>query len=134
MTETKKNVLLTAVLLIGTIGFANCSSTSTTTTDNTNTAVVNTNPATPTPEVIRVEAGEKIGIPECDEYIEKYQACINNKVPEWQRKAFKTSFEAIREGWRASAANPQTRPALGPSCKLAIETAKKSTGAYSCDW
>lgn len=150
MTRINKNALLIAVLLIGSIGFANCSSAPTkpanttivntkpantnTVATNTNTVAVNTNADNKTTDVVKTEPGDKIGVPECDEYIEKYEACINTKVPEAQREAFKPSFEAIRKGWKESASNPQTKATLAGGCKQAIETAKQSMSAFSCAW
>ena len=133
MIRFNKNALLIAILLVGTLGFANCNS-APTTTNGGNTAPDNTKPANTTTDSLKVEAGDKIGIPECDEYIEKYQACINEKVPEAQRVAFKKSFEAIQKGWKDAAANPQTKTGLATVCKQAIETAKQSMTAYSCAW
>ena len=133
MIRFNKNALLIAVLLIGTLGFANCNS-APTATNSGNTAPDNAMPTEPTHESLKVEAGDKIGIPECDEYIEKYQACINTKVPEVERIGFKRSFEAIQKGWKDSLANPQTKAGLAVSCKQAVETAKVSMIAYSCDW
>lgn len=148
MIRINKNALLIAVLLIGTIGFANCSSAPTTNTTvvntkpantntvatTTNTVIANTNAGNTTTDVVKTEPGDKIGVPECDEYIEKYEACINTKVPEAQRAAFKPSFEAIRKGWKESASNPQTKAALAGGCKQAIETAKQSMSTFSCTW
>lgn len=136
MIKLNKNALLIAVLLIGTIGFANCSS-APTATNNGNTAVaVNTKPANTTTDATKTETmtGDKIGVPECDEYIEKYEACVNSKVPEAQRAMLKAPFEAQRKAFKDAAANPQAKAGLATGCKQAIETAKQSMSAYSCAW
>jgi len=135
MIKLNKNALLIAVLLVGTIGFASCSSAPTTTNSGNNAVVVN-KPANATTNVTKTETttGDKIGVAECDEYIEKYEACINSKVPEAQRAILKTSFEAQRKAFKDAAANPQAKAGLATGCKQAIETAKQSTSAYSCAW
>lgn len=145
MIKLNKNVFLIAVLLVGTIGFASCSP-EPTTTNSANTTVVNTKPANTTTtvanttaddkktDVVEKEPGDKIGVPECDEYIEKYEACINSKVPEAQRAMLKSSFEAQRNAFKTAAANPQSKAGLATGCKQAIETAKQSTSAYACAW
>ena len=135
MIKLNKNALLIAVLLVGTIGFASCSSAPTTTNSGNNAVVVN-KPANATTNVTKTETttGDKIGVAECDEYIEKYEACINSKVPEAQRAMLKTSFEAQRNAFKTAAANPQAKAGLATGCKQAIETAKQSTSAYSCAW
>ncbi len=135
MIKLNKNALLIAVLLGGTIGFANCSSAPTATNSGNNVVVVN-KPANTTTNVAKTETatGDKIGVAECDEYIEKYEACINSKVPEAQRAMLKTSFEAQRKAFKDAAANPQAKAGLATGCKQAIETAKQSTSAYACAW
>ena len=135
MIKLNKNALLIAVLLVSTIGFASCSSAPTTTNSGNNAVVVN-KPANATTNVTKTETttGDKIGVAECDEYIEKYEACINSKVPEAQRAMLKTSFEAQRKAFKDAAANPQAKAGLATGCKQAIETAKQSTSAYACAW
>ncbi len=79
-------------------------------------------------------ATDSVGVPECDEYIKKYEMCLNNKVPEAARASMKTSFEATRKAWKDAAANPQGKEALATGCKTALETAKSSMTAYGCEW
>ncbi len=78
--------------------------------------------------------GDKIGVPECDNYIEKYEACITGKVPEAARAQMKSSFDLTRKSWRDLAANPQTKSSLASACKQATEMAKQSMSAYACEW
>lgn len=150
--KINKNLLLIAALIVGTIGFTNCGGGDTktnTAANNSNKTVATTNTATPanttTPanteapkntEVAKTTetTGDKIGVPECDEYIEKYEACLNSKVPEAQRAMFKSSFETMRKTWKESAANPQAKAALATGCKQAIETAKTSMSSFACTW
>lgn len=79
-------------------------------------------------------AGDKVGVPECDEYIAKYEACLNGKVPEAQRGNLLVSMEEMRKGWRNAATNPQAKAALAGGCKTALATAKNSMSQYSCSW
>lgn len=144
--KINKNALLIAALIVGTIGFTNCGSGVTNTTNapanNSNKTVATTNAATPAnteapknTEAAKTETtGDKIGVPECDEYIEKYEACLNSKVPEAQRAMFKSSFETMRKTWKESAANPQAKASLATGCKQAIETAKTSMSSFACTW
>ncbi len=77
---------------------------------------------------------EKVGVPECDDYIAKYETCLTTKVPEAQRAVFSSSMETMRKGWRNAATNPQAKAALAGGCKVALQTAKESMSAFSCDW
>lgn len=140
MIKLNKKAFLTVALLGATFGFTNCSSTPTNTTTASNSGntavVVNSKPANSTGDVVKTDAptGDKIGVPECDEYIAKYEACLNSKVPEAQRAMFKSSFDTMRKTWKDAAANPQGKAALATGCKQALDTAKQSMGAYACAW
>jgi hypothetical protein len=131
--------LVLAALLCSTIVFANCSSTPTTNGSN-NTVVVNSNnnakPSTDAPKTGTTTTAAKTGVPECDEYIEKYETCltsIGEKYPQVQ-PSLKAAFEAQRKGFTDAAAHPESKASLATSCKQAIETAKQSTSAYACKW
>ena len=75
-----------------------------------------------------------IGVPECDEYITKYEACINEHVPEAQRAQLRAVFENTRRAWRDAAQTPQGRAGLAQGCKAALDAAKQQTAAYGCRW
>jgi hypothetical protein len=123
-----------AVALIG------CSASQDTNTANSNTTPTtgNTNKTTTANTAASPAAspaapsGDKIGVAECDDYIAKYEACVNSKVPEAQRAAMKTAFEQAREGYRKAAATPQGKATLAQACKTAEATAKQSMAAYGC--
>jgi hypothetical protein len=149
MIKLNKNLLLTASVLVATVGFGGCGSTATNTANSTNTANTantttnsgnstnttgNTSSSSNTAANTTMASADKIGVPECDDYIEKYEACLNSKVPEAQRAAFKSSFETMRKTWKASATNPQTKSALASGCKQAHDAAKQSMSAFSCAW
>ena len=78
--------------------------------------------------------GGKIGVPECDEYLAKYEACINAKVPEAERAALMSPLEMMRKGWQKAVTNQQAKAALPGGCKIALTTAKESMSRFSCDW
>ncbi len=59
--------------------------------------------------------GDKIGVPECDEYIAKYEACIKGKVPEAARAAMQSSFDTARKSWKDMAATTQGKAGLASS-------------------
>ena len=97
---------------------------------NTNKAASNTAANTSTAST----SGDKIGVPECDEYISKYEACVNSKVPESMRATVKASMETARKMWKDAAATPQGKAGLAQACKQALETAKTSMASYQCSW
>ncbi len=105
------------------------------TTNRTNTAntTTTTNTAANTDSKTTASTGDKIGVPECDEYIEKWEACYA-KMPDAAKAAAKTSFDTMRSTWKTSAANPQAKAALATGCKAAMDAAKSAMSAYSCQW
>ena len=76
----------------------------------------------------------KIGVAECDEYLEKYEACITSKVPEAERAALLPQLEMYRAGWQKAVTNQQAKAALPGGCTVALTTAKQTLSKYSCDW
>jgi hypothetical protein len=81
--------------------------------------------------------GEKTGVPECDEYIEKYEACLTSIAEKYPQvhTGLKDTFEKQRKGFKDAASTPQGKAALGPQCKQFIDSAKQATStAYGCKW
>ena len=79
-------------------------------------------------------SGDKIGVAECDEFIQKYEACINSKVPESARSMVKANLDSMRTAWKKAAETPQGKAGLATGCKQALEQAKTSMGSYGCTW
>jgi hypothetical protein len=79
-------------------------------------------------------SGDSVGVPECDAYIKKYEACLNDKVPAQTRDMMKSSFETQRKAWRDAAKTEQGKASLAAACKQADESAKASMTAYGCSW
>lgn len=76
---------------------------------------------------------DKIGVPECDEYIEKYMKCIEEKMPEAAREQTLKAMEQSVDAWKQAAQGPG-KEQLAQTCKTALETAKKATEAMGCEW
>lgn len=139
----KRNLLALALFSCGAALVGCSSSAKPAATGETNKAVATiektdkqpsspTNRDTPTDSI--AASGDKIGVPECDDYIEKYEACVTGKVPEATRAMIRSSFEQTRKQWKDLAANPQTKSSLASICKQSKDMAKQSMGAYHCDW
>jgi hypothetical protein len=111
--------LFLAVALLGGIFFlANCSKTDAPKNDAASTSA------------------DSVGVPECDEYIKKYEACLTKiakDAPQVQ-PSLKSAFESQRNAFKQAASNPQSKATLPSTCKQAMETVKQSTASYKCDW
>lgn len=96
----------------------------------TNSSAPATTPASSTNS--SANAGEKIGIAECDSFLTAYDNCVSTKVPEAARAQFKTAIRNWRTEWKKLADNPQTRGTLANVCKTQMESARTQFKAYNC--
>jgi len=116
------------------------------TTGNTNSTTANSNsssgstaagtPATTTPATTTTTAstGDKIGVPECDDFIAKYDACVSAKVPEIARAQFQGAVKQWKDSWKKLAENPATKGSLAAACKQAKEQQEAALKTYGCTW
>ena len=91
-------------------------------------------PATPpaaTPPASAAVA-DSTGVPECDDYLGKYQACVDSKVPEAARAALRQSLEQTRAAWRSAVTTPGGKNGLAAACTQARDAAKTSLATYGC--
>jgi hypothetical protein len=79
-------------------------------------------------------SADKVGVPECDEYITKVEACLTAKVPEAARATYKSTLDTMRTSWKKAAETPQGKAGLAQGCKAALEQAKTSMSSFGCSW
>ncbi len=79
-------------------------------------------------------SGDKIGVAECDEYIQKVEACLTAKVPAAAQATYKQSLDTMRTTWKKAAETPQGKAALAQGCKAALDQAKASMSSFGCSW
>ncbi len=103
---------------------ANTGSTSTTSTTTTSTSTAET----------ASTSSDKIGVPECDDFIAKYDACVSGKVPEMVRAQYKEAIARTRNEMRTRANDPATKSTMASYCKQALEQAKTSLTPFNCAW
>ena len=70
-----------------------------------------------------------IGVAECDEYVEYYSKCIDEKMPEAARATSKRALATSIDAWRKASATPAGKEGLATACKAAYEAVKASCGA-----
>jgi hypothetical protein len=75
-----------------------------------------------------------IGIPECDQYLQKYPACLESKVPAMAKPQMMAGFEATKQAWMQMAATPQGKASLQMTCKMALDQAKMAMQIYGCQF
>jgi hypothetical protein len=118
--------VLCAFVLVG------CSKTDTMSNSNSTTSNSNKTTTTSTSSTSTASsAGDKIGVPECDDFIAKYEACAD-KVPDAARAQYKDALAQWRKSWKQLAANPATKGTLAAACKQAADASAASWKAYGC--
>lgn len=127
--------VLCAIFLVG------CSKTdtmnnsnSTATNGNKPATTTNSSSSTTNSKSSSTSSAEKIGVPDCDDFLTKYDACVSGKVPAAQQAQYKDSIEQSRKAYRLAAANPMTKAALAAQCKQALDSAKTSMKSYGCEF
>ena len=81
------------------------------------------------------EAFEKVGVSSCDDYVSKYVACIDEKVPEAEREAQRRIVFDNVTAWKQTAAGGgAAEKGLQTACKIATEQAKRATKDWGCAW
>lgn len=126
-----------ALLLIACGGASDSNNAPAANTANSNAGKSATNtaaPASTAPASAAATTGDRIGVPECDDYIAKYEACVSGKVPAAARAQYESSLAQMRKSWRDLAANPQTRAGLAQACKTATESARQSMKPMGCEF
>ncbi len=74
-----------------------------------------------------------IGIPECDEYIERYRTCIEAKAPDATKPIILDALDKTIKSWQEAVAGAG-RDTLAETCKMALDAMKKATAAWGCEF
>jgi hypothetical protein len=119
--------LVFAVVLIG------CSKTEMTSNNSNSNATTAEKPAAPKTETA-ASTGDKVGVPECDDFIAKYEACVSGKVPEMARAQYQSSLKQMKESWKKLAENPQTKGTLAAACKQAADQQAAALKSFGCSF
>lgn len=77
---------------------------------------------------------EPVGVAECDEFLDQYQACVDQHVSGEAQASFTASMNQWRDTWRQLAKDPATRETLATMCPQTKEQVKNAMAAYNCDW
>ena len=87
-------------------------------------------PATTAPAV----AASEFGVPECDNYMKSWLACVDSKVPENMRATYRTAIEQSKSQWKQAASTPQGKESLVMACTQSLAATKQALAAYNCTW
>lgn len=90
-------------------------------------------PAAPTAAPTATASADKIGIAECDDFLAKYEVCVNEKLPADQRGTFAANMTQWRTAWKSAAENPASRDMMKSTCTQTHEQMKAAFKTYGCD-
>lgn len=77
-------------------------------------------------------SAQTTGVAACDDFLNKYEACVTTKVPAAQKATFQGQLDQTRKTWTDLAKNSSTKPALEGSCKQTSEQMKAALQNYGC--
>jgi len=77
-------------------------------------------------------SGEKIGVPECDQFLNAYEACVTGKVPAAARAQYNAAIAQWRSSWKKLAETPQAKATLPGICKTQLDSAKTAMKSFGC--
>jgi len=72
------------------------------------------------------------GIPACDDFLKKYEACITSKLPEAQRVTHNAQLDQMRKAWIDMARSPAAKSSMEVTCKQTMDAMKAALQAYGC--
>ena len=70
------------------------------------------------------------GVPECEDFIKKYETCVNDKMPAEQREAMKPAFDQMRGAIKEMG----DKTAAAEYCKQMTEQMKTSLEPLGCSF
>jgi hypothetical protein len=79
-----------------------------------------------------LRAAGTIGIAVCDDFLDKYETCLNAKVAAGERPAFKTQVDQTRKTWSDLAKDPAAKSGLEASCRQTADQIKASLRPLGC--
>ena len=91
-------------------------------------------PPAAAPAASSTVADGDFGVPACDQYMRKYVACVDSKVPESSRAMMRQSLDQTKAQWKQAASTPQGRDGLKMACEQAEAAAKQAMAMYGCTW
>jgi hypothetical protein len=86
------------------------------------------------PATMAAVASGDFGVAECDNYMKKYIACVDSKVPEAARAMMRQQLDQTKAAWTQAAATPQGKASLAMGCQQADQASAAAMKAYGCQW
>jgi hypothetical protein len=78
-------------------------------------------------------SSEKMGIPECDDFFARYNACISDHVPEAKKTQYKENIDAFARSWKQLMANTD-KNTVAAACKRHKDMARENMKQFGCEF
>jgi hypothetical protein len=91
-------------------------------------------PAAAPQATLPAAASDDFGVAECDNYMKKYIACVESKVPDAARAMMREQLAQTRAAWKQAASTPQGKESLAMGCRQADQASAAAMKAYGCQW
>jgi hypothetical protein len=77
-------------------------------------------------------SAQEVGIPACDDFIAKYEACVSGKIPAAAQVELTNALGQWRTEWKKLAADPNNNMILTGICNQMQQQSKASFTPYGC--
>jgi len=75
-----------------------------------------------------------VGIQACDEYLQKYVACLASRLPPAAQAQVRQGLRVLAQAWRRAASTPGARQSLETACQTAYAAARQAMSSFNCSW
>ena len=76
----------------------------------------------------------KVGVPPCDDYIQKFLRCVRDKMPPDTRPLLERSLLVTARKWREVVKAKENTSDLATGCAAALTAAQAALKEYGCTW
>jgi len=73
-----------------------------------------------------------IGIPECDDYLARYEKCLAGNIDASARPVLEQNLSQTRSSWKTLAATEQGKSSLAQVCRTASASTKGLAQQFGC--
>jgi hypothetical protein len=80
------------------------------------------------------DINEPVGVASCDEWANRYIACIDSKAPQSARAQMKQAIAQTKRTWRKTAQTIEGQRALAGACSRMVESTRQATAFLRCTW
>ncbi|HKY64635.1 MAG TPA: hypothetical protein VJR29_14615 [bacterium] len=85
-------------------------------------------------EVNTLSTTERVGLLECDTFVDRYVSCLNKNVPAERQAPLVRGLESDIRRWQTMAASAAGRTDAANECQRAFDRTRQVMTPYGCTW